>query len=272
MSDSLLLDAMIAAALEAGRAAHRIYHGAFEVHTKADDSPVTAADHAAEEIILEALTRHAPGIPVVAEEQVAAGHLPAIAAEFFLVDPLDGTKEFVQKRGDFTVNIALIRHGMPALGVVYAPATGQLFTGDVASATGRRASLAADTATATEFTALQVRKIPAAGITAVASRSHRTAQTDAYLARYRVADLVAVGSSLKFCLVAAGEADLYPRLGPTMEWDTAAGQAVLLAAGGQVLGPDGQPLRYGKPQFRNPWFVASGAFVPHAPGHEGSGS
>jgi 3'(2'), 5'-bisphosphate nucleotidase len=263
MSDNLLLQAMIDAALEAGRAANRIYHGTFEVHTKTDESPVTVADHIAEEIILAALARHAPGIPVVAEEQVAAGHVPQIGAEFFLVDPLDGTKEFVQKRGDFTVNIALIRQAAPALGVVYAPATGQLFAGNVATATAQRARLDPDSKAAAAFTAIQVRTIPAAGITAVASRSHSTPQTDVYLARYPIANLVAVGSSLKFCLVAAGEADLYPRLGPTMEWDTAAGQAVVLAAGGQVLGPDAQPLCYGKPQFRNPWFVVSGAFMPH---------
>jgi 3'(2'), 5'-bisphosphate nucleotidase len=264
MSDNLLLEAMVEAALEAGRAANRIYHGTFAVHIKTDDSPVTAADHVAEEIILTALHRHAPRIAVVAEEQVAAGHIPVVAEEFFLVDPLDGTKEFVQKRGDFTVNIALIRDSTPTLGVVYAPATGQLFAGNVASATAQRAWLDPDTAAAAAFTPIRVRKVPAAGITAVASRSHRTPETDAYLARYTIAQQVAVGSSLKFCLVAAGEADLYPRLGPTMEWDTAAGQAVLLAAGGRVLGADAQPLRYGKPQFRNPWFVASGAFVPQA--------
>ena len=180
---------MIDAALEAGRAANRIYHGTFAVHTKTDDSPVTAADHVAEEIILRALAQHAPGIAVVAEEQVAAGHRPAVAEEFFLVDPLDGTKEFVQKRGDFTVNIALIRHAVPVLGVVYAPATGQLFTGHVASALARRARLDPDTTAAADFTAIQVRKVPAAGITAVASRSHRTPETDAYLARYTIADL-----------------------------------------------------------------------------------
>jgi 3'(2'), 5'-bisphosphate nucleotidase len=264
MSDSLLLHAMVDAALAAGRAANRIYHGSFTVHTKTDDSPVTAADHVAEEIILEALRQHAPGIAVVAEEQVAAGHVPAVADEFFLVDPLDGTKEFVQKRGDFTVNIALIRRAAPALGVVYAPATGQLFVANVATANALRAQVDPQTAVAAELRPIQVRNIPAAGITAVASRSHRTPETDAYLARYSIAELVAVGSSLKFCLVAAGEADLYPRLGPTMEWDTAAGHAVLLAAGGQVLGADAQPLGYGKPLFRNPWFVASGAFVPHA--------
>jgi 3'(2'), 5'-bisphosphate nucleotidase len=264
MSDSVLLNAMVVAALEAGRAANRIYHGAFEVLTKADDSPVTAADQIAEDIILRHLQQHAAGTPVVAEEQVAAGHIPVVAEEFFLVDPLDGTKEFVHKRGDFTVNIALIRAGLPALGVVYAPATGQLFTADVGRGSARRARLNPDEPVAADLSPIHVRPLPAAGLTAVASRSHRTPQTDAYLAGYTVAEVVAVGSSLKFCLVAAGEADLYPRLGPTMEWDTAAGHAVLLAAGGRVIGPDAQPLRYGKPQFRNPWFVASGAFVPHA--------
>jgi 3'(2'), 5'-bisphosphate nucleotidase len=254
---------MIIAALEAGRAAYQIYHGGFEVHAKADESPVTTADHVAEEIILRHLARHAPGIAVVAEEQAAAGNIPSVAAEFFLVDPLDGTKEFIHRRGDFTVNIALIRAGRPALGVVYAPATGQLFAADVGAARAVRAGLDPTDPVAAPLLPIQVRAVPLTGMTAVASRSHRTPETDAYLARYAIADLVAVGSSLKFCLVAAGEADLYPRLGPTMEWDTAAGHAVLSAAGGHVVGPDGHPLRYGKPQFRNPWFVASGAFVPH---------
>jgi 3'(2'), 5'-bisphosphate nucleotidase len=264
MSDSLLLDVMIRAAVDAGASANHIYDGAFEVHTKDDDSPVTVADHVAEEIILRHLALHTPQIPVVAEEQAAAGRIPSIAQEFFLVDPLDGTKEFIHRRGDFTVNIALIREGVPRLGVVYAPATGQLFAGDVSAAHAQRAALDPLNPVPTGLSPIRVRAVPAAGITAVASRSHRTPETDAYLARYVIADLVAVGSSLKFCLVAAGEADLYPRLGPTMEWDTAAGHAVLSAAGGQVRGPDGQPLAYGKPQSRNPWFVASGAFVPHA--------
>jgi 3'(2'), 5'-bisphosphate nucleotidase len=254
---------MIGAALEAGRAAHRIYQGPFAVQTKADESPVTAADQAAEEIILRHLATRAPHIPVVAEEQCAAGQLPAVKDEFFLVDPLDGTKEFVHKRGEFTVNIALIRHAAPALGVVYAPATGQLFAANVAAASVGRATLDPANPVAAALQPIQVRAVPAAGLTAVASRSHRTAQTDAYLAHYAIAKLVSVGSSLKFCLLACGEADLYPRLGPTMEWDTAAGHAVLSAAGGRVVGPDAQPLRYGKPQFRNSWFVASSAFVPH---------
>jgi 3'(2'), 5'-bisphosphate nucleotidase len=264
MSDRRLLEAMIEAALEAGRAANRIYQGAFAVATKADDSPVTAADQVAEDIILRHLATHAPDIAVVAEEQCAAGHVPVVAEEFFLVDPLDGTKEFVRKRGEFTVNIALIRDAAPALGVVYAPATGQLFAADVAAANAGRAMLDPENPRAALLQPIRVRAVPAAGLTAVASRSHRTAQTDAYLSGYAIAQIVAVGSSLKFCLLAAGEADLYPRLGPTMEWDTAAGHAVLSAAGGRVVGPDAQPLRYGKPQFRNSWFVASGGFLPHA--------
>src|ERR1700733_3135663 len=259
MSDSRLLEAMVAAALEAGRAANRIYQGAYTVHTKLDASPVTTADHVAEEIILRHLALHAPQIHVIAEEQVAAGNVPVVAEEFFLVDPLDGTKEFLQRNGDFTVNIALIRHAAPVLGVVYAPATGQLFTADVGTASARRASLDPQTARLGDLSAIKVRKVPADGITAVASRSHRTTETDGYLARYTVANLVAVGSSLKFCLVAAGEADLYPRLGPTMEWDTAAGQAVLVAAGGTVLAPGGAPLEYGKPGLRNSHFIAGGA-------------
>ncbi len=264
MSDRVLLDALIVAALEAGRAANRIYHGDFEVQAKADDSPVTSADHLAEEIILRHLAREAPDLAVIAEEQVAAGRVPAVGTEFFLVDPLDGTKEFIHRRGEFTVNIALIRAGRPALGVVYAPATGALYAADVAAARALHATLDPANPVPAPLQPIHVRAVPAAGVTAVASRSHRTPETDAYLARYTIADLVAVGSSLKFCLVAAGKADLYPRLGPTMEWDTAAGHAVLSAAGGQVAGPDGQPLRYGKPQFRNPWFVASGAFAPQA--------
>ena len=263
MSDGSLLDALVAAALQAGRAAHQIYQADFTVRTKADDSPVTAADQLAEDLILRALAQHAPGIAVVAEEQVAAGHVPAPAAEFFLVDPLDGTQEFIHRRGEFTVNIALIRAAQPVLGVVYAPVSGALYVGDVAAGRAQRAQLDPLQPAALAFEPIRVRAVPAAGLTAVASRSHRSSQTDAYLARYRIARLLSVGSSLKFCMLACGEADLYPRLGPTMEWDTAAGQAVLVAAGGAVFAADGQPLRYGKPQFRNPWFVASGTLVPH---------
>jgi 3'(2'), 5'-bisphosphate nucleotidase len=253
-----LLEAMAAAALEAGRAAHQIYLGSFEVQRKADQSPVTAADHAAEAIILEHLKVAAPGVPVVAEEEVAAGRVPAISKEFFLVDPLDGTKEFVQRNGDFTVNIALINAGDPVLGVVYAPVTAALYMGDVGAALAQRGYYHPDASTPSPRDPIRVRRPPAQGLTVVVSRSHSTPETETYLTHYKVAERVAVGSSLKFCRVAAGEADLYPRLGPTMEWDTAAGQAVLVAAGGTVLAPDGAPLRYGKPGLRNSFFVAGG--------------
>jgi len=258
---------MVAAAIEAGRAACVIYRSGFEVHTKQDESPVTAADHAAEAVILERLARAVPEVPVVAEEQVAAGRVPKIGSTFFLVDPLDGTKEFVQRRGDFTVNIALVREGVPVLGVVYAPAKARLFAGDVDAHQAFRSEQSPDDSTPAARTPMHVRTPPPNGLTVVASRSHRTPETDAYLAHLKVSDLVSVGSSLKFCLVAAGEADFYPRLGPTMEWDTAAGQAVLSAAGGTVVNLDGSPFRYGKPEFRNPSFIATSSLtlLPQGP-------
>ena len=260
--DDALIDALLTAAVTAGRASLDIYRGDFTVTQKADQSPVTAADHASEKIILEHLARLAPAVPVVAEESVAAGSIPKVGEEFFLVDPLDGTKEFIHRRGDFTVNIALIRHGAPALGVVYAPVSGMLYAGHVGSSRAFRCSYPADASTPGPREALHVRPVPAVGITAVVSRSHSTPETDAYLRHYTVSNRVSVGSSLKFCLVAAGEADLYPRLGPTMEWDTAAGHAVLAAAGGKVLAPGGEPLAYGKPDFRNSFFIASGSLSP----------
>jgi 3'(2'),5'-bisphosphate nucleotidase len=239
---------MVEAALAAGRVAHDIYVSGFEVQRKADQSPVTAADHAAEAIILERLRQIAPHVPIVAEEEVSAGRLPAIGKEFFLVDPLDGTKEFIQRIGDFTVNIALIRDGDPVLGVVYAPVTSGLYIGNVTDGWAKRGQQP-----------IKVRAAPERGLSVVVSRSHATPETETYLAQYKVAERVSVGSSLKFCLVAAGEADLYPRLGPTMEWDTAAGHAVLVAAGGSVLAPGGEPLRYGKAGLRNSHFIAGGA-------------
>ena len=258
---SPLLETLIAAAIEAGRAAFAIYRSDFEVHTKQDESPVTAADHAAEAVILAHLAKAAPGIPVVAEEQVAAGRVPVIGAEFFLVDPLDGTKEFVQRRGDFTVNIALVRAGVPELGVVFAPAKSRLFAGDAPERRAYRSEQSPDDANEAPRSPMRVRTPPAGGLTVVASRSHRTPETDAYLSQVSVSELISVGSSLKFCLVAAGEADLYPRLGPTMEWDTAAGHAVLSAAGGTVVNLDSSPFRYGKPQFRNPSFIATSSLL-----------
>lgn len=261
-ADDELIEALLATAVAAGKAALDIYHTAFAVTHKADQSPVTAADHASEKIILEHLAQLAAGVPVVAEEAAAAGSIPQVREEFFLVDPLDGTKEFIHRRGEFTVNIALIRQGMPALGVVYAPVGGLLCAGNVAAGRAFRCSQTADGAPPGPREALRVRPVPAAGVTAVVSRSHSTPETDTYLSHYTINKRVSVGSSLKFCLVAAGEADLYPRLGPTMEWDTAAGHAVLAAAGGQVIAPGGAPLGYGKPGFRNTFFIASGTLTP----------
>jgi 3'(2'), 5'-bisphosphate nucleotidase len=262
MSDSELLESMIGAAVEAGGAIQAAYQRGLDVRRKADSSPVTAADSAAEAIILERLARCARATPVVAEEEVAAGRAPAVADEFFLVDPLDGTKEFIAGRGEYTVNIALVRRGAPVLGVVYAPAQSRLFAANAAAGTAFRTEQVPHTGEAAGREPIRVRPAPEGGITAVASRSHPTPETDGYLARYAVAERVSVGSSLKFCLVAEGKADLYPRLGPTMEWDTAAGHAVLLGAGGSVVARDGEPLRYGKPHYRNPWFIASGSLAP----------
>jgi 3'(2'), 5'-bisphosphate nucleotidase len=261
-TDNDIFEAIIAAAVEAGKVVHDIYRGQIDVSHKVDASPVTNADHAAEAIILERLAEVAPHIPIIAEEEVAAGRVPAVGTEFFLVDPLDGTKEFIQKRGDFTVNIALIRDRQPVLGVVYGPAKSSLFAGNVTAKTAFRSDVNTESSDATPRRAIKVRPVPPDGITAVSSRSHSTPETDAYLALFKVADRVSVGSSLKFCLVAAAEADLYPRLGTTMEWDTAAGHAVLLAAGGSVWAPGGVPLLYGKSDFRNSFFIASGSLIP----------
>jgi 3'(2'), 5'-bisphosphate nucleotidase len=262
MLDPQLLDIMMAAALEAGAAAHIIFRGDHQLAHKEDNSPVTAADHAAEAIILGRLGAQFAHIPIIAEEEVAAGRVPSIGQTFFLVDPLDGTREFIAGRPEFTVNIALVRDGVPLLGVVYAPATGDFFGGDVAAALAFYAAGAPERAEAGARVPIRVRRAPAAGVTVVASRSHPNPKMSAYLTGYKVADTVSIGSSLKFCLVARGDADLYPRLGRTMEWDTAAGHAVLLAAGGTVIAAEGGPLLYGKPGFSNPWFVAAGSVAP----------
>jgi 3'(2'), 5'-bisphosphate nucleotidase len=255
----VLLDGLVEAALEAGRVILDIYHSDFGVQVKADASPVTEADTAAEAIILKALEQLAPGVPVVAEEEVAAGRTPQVGDVFFLVDPLDGTKEFVRRGGDFTVNVALVERGRPTLGVVYAPERGRFYAGD--SKVGEAWSAAAGSGGLGAKTPIHVRALGEAYVV-VASKSHATPAIDAYLAGYPVAERISVGSSLKFCLLAAGEADLYPRPSQTSEWDTAAGHAVLEAAGGRVFGPDGGPLTYGKPGFLNPGFVASGPFTP----------
>jgi 3'(2'), 5'-bisphosphate nucleotidase len=259
---SALLQSLIYTAQRAGGAIMALYGTGYatdlSVRTKADASPVTAADEAAEKIILADLAAIAPDVPVVAEESVAAGHVPIIAGHFFLVDPLDGTKEFVSHRDEFTVNVALIEDGEPVLGVVYAPARRELFWGDVRAGKAGHIDADPDGTMPSMGNAITARSPPAQGLTAVASRSHRTPETDAFLANYPVAEFRSIGSSLKFCLVAMGEADIYPRLGTTMEWDTAAGHAVLVAAGGYVTGLEGEPFRYAKPGFRNGNFVARG--------------
>ena len=259
-TDTELADAFVAAAVEAGQAILRVRAGTIAVGTKADSSPVTEADNAAEAIILRHLAVVAPGIPFIAEEACAAGHVPEVGREFFLIDPLDGTKEFVRGGDDFTVNIALVRDGLPVVGVVLAPATDALYVG-VGGVGAWTAIVSA--VKAGERRDIEVR--PARGpIDVVASKSHRTPETDAYIARYNVGDLVSAGSSLKFCLIAEGRADVYPRMGTTMQWDTAAGDAVLRAAGGKVVTLEGAPLPYGpngRPgveAFENPWFVAAG--------------
>jgi 3'(2'), 5'-bisphosphate nucleotidase len=247
-----LLDGLALTAREAGAAIMAIFNAGFEVEHKADASPVTIADRGAEAIILAALARLAPAVPVVAEEEAAAGRIPDVHERFFLVDPLDGTKEFVRRSSDFTVNIGLIEDGAPTLGVVYAPARGVLYAGDVT----RRVAWRVHDGEAGRID-LHVRP-PADPPVAVASKSHDTPQTEAYLTLCRCGKRVSIGSSLKFCLLADGEADFYPRPAPTYEWDTAAGQAVLDAAGGAVYDLDGAPFRYGKPNFFNPGFLAVG--------------
>jgi 3'(2'), 5'-bisphosphate nucleotidase len=247
-----LVAALDAVARDAGAAILGVYESDFAVRDKDDRSPVTDADEKAERLILARLAALTPDIPVVGEESVAAGHVPDIGGgRFWLVDPLDGTREFINRNGEFTVNIALVVDGTPVLGVVYAPALGALYAG---AGPGTATRTIADSAPA----AIAARPAPADGLVAVASRSHRDARTDEFLATMAVRDFTAAGSSLKFCLVAAGEADVYPRLGRTMEWDTAAGHAVLNAAGGSVRTLEGAPLGYGKPGFENPFFVARG--------------
>lgn len=264
---ALTADTLCDIALKAGALIMEIYETDFDVETKGDSSPVTEADEKAEALILAALAEADPSLPVIAEESVAAGNIPKHGHRFALVDPLDGTKEFVNKRGEFTVNIAIIEYGRPAMGVVYAPALSRLFVGE-----GPGQAWQADVAPGADVPALDarramaVRPCPEAGLTAIASKSHRSPETNAFLERFQTADIISAGSSLKFCLVAAGEADLYPRMGRTMEWDTAAGQAVAEAAGARVLLEDDSPLLYGKAHrgYDNPHFIVYGDVSPPA--------
>jgi 3'(2'), 5'-bisphosphate nucleotidase len=252
MSEDLLA-AFSRIAEQAGGEIMRHYRAGAAARLKGDRTPVTDADEAAEAIILPALAEALPEVPRVAEEAVAKDGLPDIdrAAPFLLVDPLDGTREFLAGNGEFTVNIALIEAGRPVLGVVHLPALGITYAGGPAGATMATAG--------GRLEAIAARPKPADGLIVLASRSHGSAdELERYLANEQVARRIAAGSSLKFCRIAEGLADLYPRFGRTMEWDTAAGHAVLVAAGGQVVTNSGEPLRYGKPGFENPDFIARG--------------
>lgn len=261
-----MLDRLADIAISAGEKVLAIYNAPdFLARAKADGSPVTEADTAAEALILARLSEVAPGIPVVAEEEAAADRIPETAAQFFLVDPLDGTKEFLNRNGDFTINIALIENGEPTCGVVYAPAHGKIYAGQCGGG-ARMATVSEGVRSA--WREIKTRQPDDLGLAVVASRSHMSPETSDFISKFKVAGLVSAGSSLKFCQVAAGDADLYPRLGRTMEWDTAAGDAVLRAAGGRVYTMDGALLRYGKRNqasdvdYANPWFVAAGGFDP----------
>jgi 3'(2'), 5'-bisphosphate nucleotidase len=261
MNDAALLQRLEELALEAGAEILHVLHSGMKVDTKADQSPVTEADQRAEAVILAGLRHSFPDIPCVAEEEAAVGTLPrSLPRRFFLVDPLDGTREFINGRPDFTVNIALISEGAPIIGVVYAPAQNTIYSGFPGHAL--RTSVLPN-GTPYARTSIGVR-YSGPQPTIVASRSHRTVETDTFIDLYPRSETTSVGSSLKFCLVASGRADLYPRFGRTMEWDTAAGDAVLRAAGGCTFSFDGKPLAYGKRDqaddvdFANPWFLACG--------------
>lgn len=250
-----LVPVMRRLALEAGDRIMEIYNSPeFEVKPKSDASPVTEADEAADALISAGLRAEFPEVTLITEEQAASHGLSA--QTFLIVDPLDGTKEFIQRRGDFTVNIAYVQDGVPLRGVVYAPAQGRLFytleDGSSVEETG-----ALDKAAPGPRSPIGVSTPDNGALMVVASKSHRDQATDDYIGKYAVKDMKSAGSSLKFCLVATGEADLYPRLGRTMEWDTAAGDAVLRGAGGQVVRfDDHTPLAYGKSGWDNPFFIA----------------
>ena len=254
-----LAEFFAALCVEAGAVVMEVYARGCETRLKSDASPVTEADERAEAVILAALSENLPGWPVLAEEAAARGEVPPASTRFILVDPLDGTREFINRNDEFTVNIGLVSEGLPVAGAVYAPALGRLWSGG-ATARVRDVAPGAALSSAVAVRTLRTRQAPATAWTALASRSHCDAETEAFLARHPVTERRPAGSSLKFCVVAEGVADVYPRFGPTMEWDTAAGDAVLRAAGGTVLDDEGRVFRYGKAEgrYRNGPFVAWG--------------
>ena len=258
-----LADALLPDVLDAGRIQMSYFRSGTAVVTKPDNTPVTLADQESEERLLQGLRRVASAIPVVAEESASDGRIPAIGDEFFLVDPLDGTREFIAGRPDFTINIALVRATRPVFGLIYAPARDELyFTRAPGHAYGAHVPIATSGAELARLpaTRLQARTPPADGLVVAASQSHMNDATERFLGRFRTSNRIRIGSSLKFCLIAKGEADIYPRLGRTSEWDTAAGQAILEAAGGSVTLVDGTPMTYGHAErrFLNPDYVARG--------------
>ncbi len=243
-------------AIEAGEKILEVRGNKLGVCYKDDQSPVTIADQAAEEIILRDLKQIAPDIPVIAEESVSEGKIPKVTARFWLVDPLDGTKEFIAGGSDFTVNIALIEDGKPTFGIIYTPESRKLYTAkNPDEATIQNVDKDGNPG---PEKIIHVRRANNDNLTALASKSHLDDETRSYLEKLNITDKTSAGSSLKFCVVAEGNADIYPRFGPTMEWDIAAGHAILSAAGGSVTNPDGTPFHYNKPDFRNGPFIAKG--------------
>ena len=251
MEYEVLIPGLEALALQAGAVILEVYHSDFAVETKSDDSPVTEADRRAEALILPGLAALLPSVPAIAEEEVAAGRIPDIGGgRFWLIDPVDGTKEFIKRNGEFTVNIALIADGIPVAGVVLAPAQGKMWSGTL----GHGASMVDGNG---NRRAISCRRPPASGAVVLTSRSHRNPDAlDRWMAALDRPVLDFAGSSLKLCKVAEGVADYYPRFGPTSEWDVAAGHAVLLAAGGELVTFDDVPLAYAKPRFLNSDFLA----------------
>ena len=259
-AEAQLALAFAQAAVSAGALIMDVYRRDFRMRMKADSSPVSEADERSEELILQELAKACPGVPVVAEESVSKGHVPQLERSFLLVDPLDGTREFASRNGEFTVNIALVRDGAPILGALYAPAFGRLWL------SAGSAAYACDVAPGERVPPLggmrriEVRALQGREPVAAVSRSHLNDETKALMARLGARDMRPAGSAMKFCLIAEGRADVYPRIGPTMEWDIAAGDAVLRAAGGLVTLLDGTPLQYGHAEkgFASPDFVAFG--------------
>lgn len=262
-TDAALLAGLADAALAAGVAIRRIEAQGISHSHKADASPVTEADHAAEAIICDALARLLPGVPVVAEEAMAGGAQVTCGSRFLLVDPLDGTREFISGNGEYTVNIALVEDGTPVLGIVYAPARALLFAGRPGAAF-RAIRAPGARADAQDWTPIACRPVPRGPLVVAASRSHGDPATDALIAQHAVAERIPAGSALKFGLLAEGKVDLYPRLGTVMEWDSAAGHALVAAAGGSVTRPDGSPLTYGHGEsgYKVHGFIAWGAGGP----------